>query len=257
MRYAKGTLSLGVNRDIPLLLYVRNSRFITHQQLFELMRLAGIEYSRESFNWRTRRLITANYISVCPGDFGNGTVVYRITRQGLVQLENHGRFATVLNSRTQHLPHPSQAHHALELNSIQLSLARRNLLLSWQSDIETASLNTVSTSALEKDYDAIVDVWNNDTAARFGLEYERTLKSVQQYQKIRRALEVENKLGCILYLTAGQEISVHLANEFSGVPKRLAFATAKAFCEQLLDTSVIVYAGQPEVPFRSQLHGVF
>ncbi len=257
MRYAKGTRSVSASRDIPLLLHVRNCRFIAHQQLFELLQLAGVEYSRESFNWRVKRLAAANYLSVCPGDFGNGASVYRITRAGLVQLENHGRFATVLNSRTQHLPHPSQIHHALELNSIQLSLARKNLLLSWQSDVETASLNTVSTSALEKDYDAIVDVWNHDTAARFGLEYERTLKSAQQYEKIRRALESENKLACILYLTAGQEISLHLAHELSGIPKRLAFVTAKAFRDQLLDTRVLVYPGQPEVPFRSQLHGVF
>ena len=37
MRYAKNSLVINPERDIPLLLQVRNSRFISHQQLFEFM----------------------------------------------------------------------------------------------------------------------------------------------------------------------------------------------------------------------------
>ncbi len=257
MRYAKGTHSISASRDIPLLVHVRNSKFITHQQLFELAQLAACEHSRESFNWRVKRLVHAGYISASQGNFGNGAVVYRIARPGLIQLENHGKFAASLNSGTQHLPHPSHVYHALELNSIQLALARSNVLITWQSDVETASANTVSTRPLEKDYDAVVDVWNNDTIARFGLEYERTLKSARQYERIRRALETEGMLNCILYLTAGAGISLHLANELSGIPKRLAFATSAAFRKDLLDTMVLTYPDELESPFRSQLHGIF
>jgi hypothetical protein len=257
MRYATGTLSISASRDIPLLLYIRNSRFITHQQLYELAHLAACEHLRESFNWRMKRLVNAGYVSTTQGNFGNGAIVYRIARPGLVQLENHGKSAALLNSGTQHLPHPSHAYHALELNSIQLALARNNVLASWQSDVETASLNTVSVQPLEKDYDAIVDVWNNSTMSRFALEYERTLKSARQYERIRRALETEDKLNCILYLTAGPEISLHLANEFSGIPKRLAFATAAAFRNNLLDTMVLTHPAEAESPFRNQLRGIF
>lgn len=257
MRYAKGTFSISESRDIPLLVQIRNSRFISHRQLFEFMQLAGIEYSRESFNWRVHRLKSANYISAWKSYFGSGSLVYSISRPGLVELENFGRFATVLNSKTQHLPHLSQIPHALELNSVQLELIRKNLLISWKSDVEVASSNTVSAEALEKDYDAIVDVWNDQTASRFALEYERTLKSLQQYAKVRRALEAEDKVGCILYLTSGEEICLHLANEFSGVAKRLAFATAREFREHLLDTMVMLYPGESRVPFRSQLGGMF
>lgn len=110
---------------------------------------------------------------------------------------------------------------------------------------------------MAKDYDAIVDVWNDNTAARFGLEYERTLKSAQQYGRIRRVLEEENTLSCILYLTAGEQISIHLAYELSGVPKRLAFTTTTAFAEHLLDTMVMTHPNDPQVPFRKLLHGVF
>ncbi len=257
MRYAKGTLAVSSSRDIPLLLQVRNSRFITHQQLFEVMQLAASEYSRGSFNWRIQRLLESNYISICDGHFGYGATVYRITRPGLLQLEKHGHFAAVLNSGTRHLPHISQGYHALELKAVHVALARGNVLVSWQSDVETASSNTVSATPLEKDYDAVVDVWNNDKIARFALEYERTLKSARQYEKIRQALEAENKLGCILYLTAGEEIALHLAQELSGIPKRLAFATAPAFRTALLDTMVVTDPGRAEVPFRHLLRGIF
>lgn len=257
MRYAKGTLAVSSSRDIPLLLQVRNSRFITHQQLFELMQLGASEYSRGSFNWRIQRLLESNYISICDGDFGYTATVYRIARPGLIQLEKHGHFAAVLNSGTAHLPLLSQAHHALELKEVHVALARGNLLVSWQSEVETASSNTVSAAPLEKDYDAVVDVWNNDKIARFALEYERTLKSARRYEKIRHALEAESKLGCILYITAGEGIALHLAHELSGVPKRVAFATAPAFRKGLLDTMVVTHPTHAEVPFRDLLRGIF
>ena len=84
--------------------------------------------------------------------------MYRITRGGLLQLEKYGHFAAVLNSRTQHLPHVSQAHHALELKAVQIALTHANVLTTWQSDVETTSFNTISIMPLNKDYDTLVDV---------------------------------------------------------------------------------------------------
>lgn len=257
MRYARGTISVSLNRDIPLLALVRNSKFITHQQLFELMQSGRYEYSRHSFNWRMKRLVDSKYVSICEGNFGGGAVVYRITADGLLQLETHGQFAAVLNSRTLHLPDPSQVQHALELNSIRIALLRADVLAGWQSDVETASSNTIAEGPLKKDYDAIVDVWNGNQIARFALEYERTLKSARQYEKVRSALEDENRLGCFLYLTSGFEVVLHLAHELSGIPKRLAFATATAFRHRLLDTPVILHPHCPEVIFKQLLRGIF
>jgi len=257
MRYAKDTYSISPERDIPLLLAVRNAKFATHGQLYEMMFLAGREYSRDSFNWRMKRLRQGQFVATCNGNFGRGEIVYRITQSGLLQLEDHGHFAAVLNSTTEHLPHATQVHHALELNAIHLALTRANLLASWQSDVETASVNTISRTPLEKDYDAVVDVWNEQKIARFGLEYERTLKSARQYGQIRKKLERDQSLGCVLYLTAGMDVAVHLSYELSGIPKRLAFATAPEFRSKLLETPVLVHPDQPSTPFRSLLHGVF
>jgi hypothetical protein len=253
VRYAKDSFVVNVERDIPLLRQVRNSKFVSHGQLFELMKLGGFERSRNSFNWRVKRLIDSGHIAVCVGVFGAGSSVYRITKEGLTLLEYHGQFTAVLHSNTQHLPNTGQVFHALELNNIQLALARRNLLAGWQSELEIASFNTISRTPYCKDYDAIVDVWIDDGQARFALEYERTLKGAQHYQRIRSVLESESQIRTILYLSSGPEVLVHLVHEFEGIKKTLAFCSADAFAGTLLDTTVITGGGQPAVCFRSLL----
>jgi hypothetical protein len=64
------------------------------------------------------------------------------------------------------------------------------------------------------------------------------LKSLKQYERIRTALEAERQIECVLYLTSGMEVLVHLVHEFQSVRKRLAFAGAATFERHLLDTVV-------------------
>jgi hypothetical protein len=161
-----------------------------------------------------------------------------VTKDGILLLEYHGQFTAVLHSTTDHLPHPSQVFHSLQLNAVQLALARANMLASWQTELEIASFNTISRAPYQKDYDAIVDVWVKEGTARFALEYERTLKSLRQYERIRIALEAEQQIEFVLYLTSGMEVLVHLVHEFQSVRKKLAFANARSFEQQLLDTVV-------------------
>jgi hypothetical protein len=253
MRYAKNGLAIQVGRDIPVLRQVRNSKFISHHQLFDLMRFGGLERSRDSFNWRLRRLLNARYVDVCAGFFGAGSAVYRITRDGIHLLEHHGEFTTVLHSNTQHLPHTSQIFHALQLNSIQVALANRNLLAHWQSDIEVASFNTISNAPYQKDYDAVVEVWLDGKRAKFALEYERTLKGAQQYERIRDALGSERQIGCILYLGSGMEVLIHLLHEFQSLSGNIAVANAKDFCRSLLETHVLTPWNLSGMVFRELL----
>lgn len=253
MRYAKNSLVVNPERDIPLLRQVRNSRFVSHNQLFQFMQYGGFDHCRSSFNWRTRRLVRSGHLSVCEGVFGAGSVVYRISKEGLTLLEHHGQFTAVLHSNTEHLPHTSQVFHSLELNAIQLALARHNVLAGWHSEIEIASFNTISRSPYQKDYDAIVDVWIGNRRACFALEYERHLKSSKHYERIRRALESERQVGCILYLTSGVEILVHLMHEFESVNINVAFANAQDFGELLLDATVVTERNASGVKFRDLL----
>jgi hypothetical protein len=253
MRYAKNSLVINPERDIPLLRQVRNSRFVSHQQLFDFMKFGGLDHCRSSFNWRTRRLVGSGHLSVCEGVFGAGSAVYRITREGLALLEHHGQFTTVLHSNTEHLPHHSQVFHSLQLNAIQLALAHKNLLAGWQSEIEIASFNTISGTPYQKDYDALVEVWIGDRKACFALEYERRLKSFKHYDRIKAALAAERRVGCILYLTSGVEILVHLVHEFESVHTNLAFATTSDFAQLLLDTRVITGRDTSGTRFRDLL----
>lgn len=253
MRYAKNSLVINPERDIPLLRQVRNSRFVSHNQLFEFMQFGGLDHCRSSFNWRTRRLVKSGHLSVCEGVFGAGSGVYRITKEGLILLEHHGQFTTVLHSNSAHLPHPSQVLHSLELNRIQLALARQNLLAGWHSEVEIASFNSISRAPYQKDYDAIVDVWIDGKRACFAMEYERSLKSARQYERVRKALEYERQVACVLYLTSGVEILVHLLHEFESVNMNLAFATASEFAELLLNTEVITGRAASRVRFRDVL----
>ncbi len=238
MRYAKGSLVVNPERDVPLLRQVRNAKFVSHHQLFEFMKLAGFDHSRNSFNWRLKRLLDSGHIGVCHGVHGAGSAVYRVTKAGITLLEHYGQFTAVLHSNTEHLPHLSQVFHALELNAVQLALARANVLAGWQAELEIASFNTVSRIPYQKDYDAIVDVWIGDNTARFALEYERTLKGLAHYERIRTALEAEQQIEFILYLTSGMEVLVHLLREFRSVRKKLAFGAATTFECHLLDTTV-------------------
>jgi hypothetical protein len=143
--------------------------------------------------------------------------------------------------------------HALELNRIQLALARQNLLAGWHSDVEIASFNAISNEPYQKDYDAIVDVWVGDKKACFALEYERSLKSAKQYARVRQALESERQLDCILYLTSGIEILVHLLHEFESITTNVAFARVGDFANLLLDTTVLTRQKLSGLRFRELL----
>src|SRR6202020_2205094 len=143
MRYAKGGLVINPERDIPLLRQVRNSRFVSHNQLFELMKFGGSDRSRDSFNWGVRRLAKSGHVSICGGIFCAGSAVYRITKEGIALLDHPGKFTSVVQSDTEHLPCCAQICHARELSAIQLALAHKNLLASWQSEVEVAAFNTI------------------------------------------------------------------------------------------------------------------
>ena len=102
-------------------------------------------------------------------------------------------------------------------------------------------------------YDAVVEVWIGEKRACFALEYERSLKSSKQYERVRRALECERQIGCVLYLTSGVEILVHLVHEFESVTMNLAFANARDFAHLLLDTRVITGRNTSGMTFREIL----
>ena len=57
MRYAKGSIQLSASHDHPLLRQVLRCGFITHDQLFEFLKLGCYERNKQSFDWRVSRLV--------------------------------------------------------------------------------------------------------------------------------------------------------------------------------------------------------
>ena len=243
MRYPKGSIVISPARDIPLLRQVRNARFISHQQLFELARPEGVKYARVSFNSRMRRLLSTKRIACLEAITWHGSPVYSIAHNGLMELESIGEFSLALHSGSRHMPHPIQVYHALELNAIRLALAQSSVLVGWESEIEVVSRNMVSVTPYQKDYDAVVRVSAGSGVREFALEYERSLKSAKRYAKIRAALEEERQVSSVLYLTASSELMLALIYQLTPLSIPIAFATARSFRERKLATAVSVDAG--------------
>lgn len=237
MRYIKGSFVITAEGDIPLLRHVRNCRFVGQQQLFELLENDGAVSCRRTFNWRVQRLLNTDHIRQVETVSWEGSPVYSITQKGLCTLESQGDFAIALHSRTRQMPDAAQVFHALELNALRLALAHSGLLVSWQSEIEITSCNMVS-GIYQKDYDAIVKIWRGAEIREFALEYERSLKSARQYEKVRAALEAERQISCVLYVTTDVDLLFAIRCQLTPVSKRLGFALARSLKEQLLATVV-------------------
>lgn len=238
MIYRKGSPVISPTADIPLLRHLRNSKFVSHRQLFAFMQYDGLISSPEAFRWRLNRLVKSGHIKVLEGLNWQGSTIYSITPTALMELESCGEFAIGLNSRTRHMPHRLEVFHALELNNIRLAMTRSSLLAGWQSEIEIESRNLVS-GTYQKDYDAVVRLRRADGEQEFALEYERSLKSAADYARIRAALESEQHVPAILYLCAGPDLMLALVYRLTPLAKPVAFATAHAFRENLLATAVM------------------
>src|SRR5690242_15301615 len=100
MRYCKGSFVISLERDLPLLIHVRNCKFVSHQQLFELLQLDGVASSRGAYNWRVQRLLKKHYLEKVNSVCWQGCPVYSIARNGLMELETQGQCAMAFNSAT-------------------------------------------------------------------------------------------------------------------------------------------------------------
>jgi len=244
MRYCKGSFVISLDKDIPLLLYVRNCKFISHQQLFEFLQRDGVATSRGSYNWRVQRLLKRHYLESVNSMRWQGCPVYSIARDGLLELETVGECAMAFNSATRQRRDQAAVFHAVELNAIRLALADQGVLIDWKTEIQVSSHNMVAEEPYQKDYDAIVRLLARDHVREFALEYERTLKSVKRYEKILDELEAEYQVDCIVYLTADPVLLRTLVPRLMPIGKRIAFTTARAVREQSLAAPVLAYPGQ-------------
>jgi hypothetical protein len=98
VRYPKGSLALSLAHDYPVLRQIARSRFITHNQLFELTHGSTDGCARSSFNWRLRRLREHNLVLRNALPSIGGQYVYSITPSGAGYLLGKGESSGVVGT---------------------------------------------------------------------------------------------------------------------------------------------------------------
>ena len=221
-------------RDLPLLLAVRNSQFITNRQLCAQLLADGTETSRRGFAWRASRLVDLGLIETLPHQFPYPGIIYTITRSGVACLEACGEGLVSLTSESKNLVNRSQIRHYLELGEIKAALRGAGILKNWTGDLELSSLNQSIDVPLAKDYDAVADLEVSGKRYRIALEYERFFKSSARYREVIDVVEEEKQMQLLVYLTYSMDLVYQLKTEFEGVSFPIAIAPASQFRGNIL-----------------------
>jgi hypothetical protein len=223
-------------RDLPMLLAIRNASFISHGQMFDQLVAKGSEASRRAFNWRIQRLVKAGVVMKMPPQLPYCGPVYAITRSGLACLEACGQGLMSLTSESRSLVNPAQILHYLELGEIQAAFQRTRLLREWTGDLEVRSINQSIDLPLAKDYDAIAELELRGSRYRIALEYERSLKSSARYREVVAAIEDESQIQLLVYFTSSIDLLYQLKAEFEDQRFPIVLATSRSFCMSPLAT---------------------
>ena len=227
MRYRKGSIAISGEFDIPLLLLIRNSGYITHQQLIALSGHDQTASKYSTFLWRIGRLLAGGFVTLL-GRRIEGHKVYSITHTGLLELESFGHSLASLNYRTQVICHPSKMMHCLELNALRLAMLRHGIAEMWLTDVEVCAENLMADDQYVKDYDAIAVIKIGDRSLTCAIEYERSNKSFARYSEIRSVLSDEHRVDLILYILRDAKGLIAIARHLAGAHPRILFVTSAA-----------------------------
>ena len=118
MRYRRGFIALSDDRDIPMLLVIRNARAITCDQICTLLLNNGPETCRRSVLWRLDRLEQNGLVERIDCGRLLPEPVFAITRSGLELLELRGHALVSLPSTAKDIVRRSQVLHSVELAEI-------------------------------------------------------------------------------------------------------------------------------------------
>lgn len=238
MRYWKGSIALSPTRDYPLLRQVLHSGFITHNQLFEFLRLGYSASSRNAFNNRVHRLLKHGLLVRREMPFVNREVVYSVSRAGALELVGRGEYHVEPAGKPRSNTAQSGLHHSLGLNEIHLALKRSGTLVYWMPETEIRSRNDLTPTGYWKYYDAIVTVHLAGHDYRFALEYERTPKATRHYLATRERIEQETSIAHFLYLVPNHDLLWFVADQMAGCKRAIYFGLFRDFLQQTLTLPV-------------------
>jgi len=235
MRYWKGSIALSPTHDYPLLQQVLRSNFVTHRQLYDLLRLDYHATSRNAFNNRVLRLVKHQYLVRDEIALRNEGYVYSISDSGASELIGLGEYYTGPTRRPKDGQLPGGVYHALELNQVHLALKRSQQLIRWMYDTEIHSRNELTNNRYAKDYDAVVTVRNDGGEWTFALEYERTPKARKEYVDISADIAAERALDRFLYLVPNYDLMSFLVGCFATLSRPIYFGLVRDFLDKLFD----------------------
>jgi hypothetical protein len=251
MGFQKGSITLNPRKDIPLLLQVLHSRFVTYEQLWEFMVVGRFEKKRECYNWRVRRLVQAGLLNRYCARPITPSPVYSITPVAASILAEHCPILD--NGKPKDASSANHLQHSIGLNELHLSLARQGILEDWQSEIAIRAKNELTSCSYQKDYDAIVTVRIGERRVTFALEYERTPKKSKDYLHIRNLLEQENRIYRFLYIVPEPDLGSFILDCFSGTTVALFVGLAAEFTKPFEEMKVIDAASGIKRPITAAL----
>ena len=228
MRYAKGTIAMSEASDLPLLRHIRDSRFITHNQLLAISGQQDDILAKRRFNWRVSRLVRAQYVTVVDAR-RNTERIYTISRSGVAYLEMFGCGLLSVTSTMPTLADASKMLHSLELNDIRIGLQQTGIVEAWKTDVQLSSENMEQGGVYAKDYDGVAWLKREASISSWGIEYERTAKAPDRYGEIRRVLSAERKLDGFVYFIRQFDRLVSMVERLAGAHRNLLFCSAEGF----------------------------
>jgi hypothetical protein len=255
MRYPKGSIQLNQSRDLPLLRQILHSEFITRSQLFEFMDLNGYERSRNSLDWRMRRLVQRGLVIQQEATTGTRDFVYSLADDAAELLQSMGEYCLISHGRSGAKNTSQSILHAVGLNDIHLSLLRSHLLVRWASTMEVRSQNELTDYGFAKDYDAVVTVRTEIGEYRFALEYERTPKAMKYYRAIASSVSEEIHLSRVLYLVPNYDLLRFISRFFGNTQCAVVFGLVADWHSRLLELPVSSASSKYPLPFREALDG--
>lgn len=204
----------------------------------EFLQLNHHERSRQSFDWRVKRLIERELIRRQTLPAVTGELVYSIAGSAAVFLQGIGEYCLVGRDRFGGKEAERSVLHAIGLNAIQLSLMRAGLLVRWIGSTEVRSQNELTGFGFAKDYDAIVTVRTEFGEQRFALEYERSPKSLKYYRDVAAALNHEVHVKRILYLVSNYDLLQFVSGFFRNSECRVLLGLERDWHTHLLGMPV-------------------
>ena len=255
MRYPKGSIQLNQSRDLPLLRQILRSEFVTHSQLFEFSQLNHYERSRNSFDWRMRRLVGRGLVLRQTLAAGTGEAVYSVASTAGTLLQSMGEYCLIGCDRADANTASKNALHAIGLNGIHLTALRAEVLVRWVAAAEIRSQNELTAFGFAKDYDAIVTVLTDIGERRFALEYERSPKSAKCYRAIAACLSQEEHVNRLLYLVANYDILRFVSGFLTSAKFPVFFGLVSDWHAHLLEMPVLDGQAKRTVPLRQALNG--